>query len=55
MVQRALTAFGFYHGPLTGVVDVPTQSALLTFQAQWHLAQTGTITPEVLSSLKIGE
>ena len=51
-VQNALHLFG-YDAPLTGIVDQGTREALIQFQAQWSLAQTGTITPEVLNALGI--
>jgi His-Xaa-Ser repeat protein HxsA len=52
-VQTALIAWGYYSGPITGVVDAATKTALVGLQRDWNLNQTGTITPQVLTSLKI--
>ena len=52
-VQTALIAWGYYSGPITGIVDAATRAALINLQKDWNLKQTGTITPEVLNSLKI--
>jgi peptidoglycan hydrolase-like protein with peptidoglycan-binding domain len=54
LVQRALLAYGFYSGPLTGVVDAQTEASLLQFQREWKLPQTGNVTPEVINALKLG-
>lgn len=53
-VQQALIALGYYSGPLTGQVDDPTRQALAKFQLDWKLPVTGTVTPEVVTALKIG-
>jgi His-Xaa-Ser repeat protein HxsA len=52
-VQTALYAYGYYAGPLTGVVDALTKAALLDMQAQFGLPATGTITPDTLDALSI--
>ena len=36
-LQRALLARGYYHGPLTGVMDAPTRAALRRYQASQGL------------------
>jgi His-Xaa-Ser repeat protein HxsA len=52
-VQLGLLAYGYYDGPINGVVGAQTRTALKQFQAAFHMPQTGTITPEVLDALKI--
>lgn len=52
-VQTALYAYGYYTGPLTGVVDTATKQALLDMQGQWGIPATGTITPDTLDALGI--
>lgn len=52
-VQSALIAYGYYAGPLTGIVDEATKLALSEMQAQFGLPVTGTITPDVLDALSI--
>ena len=54
-VQVDLQALGYYQGPITGVVDSATRLALIRFQADWILKGTGTVTPEVVQALKIGQ
>lgn len=51
-VQTALQLFGY---PLVvdGAFGPATRMALLSFQKDWKLPQTGTITPEVLDALGI--
>ena len=51
-VQTALHLFG-YQIPLTGIVDDATRQALISFQTDWNMKPTGTITPEVLEALGI--
>jgi Putative peptidoglycan binding domain len=52
-VQLALIAFGYYAGPVDGVVTNNMRSALKTMQLEYDLKITGTITPQVLDALKI--
>jgi hypothetical protein len=52
-VQLALVAFGYYAGPIDGVVSDNMRSALKTMQLEYDLKITGTITPQVLDALKI--
>ena len=52
-VQTALYAYGYYIGPLSGVVDAKTKQALSDMQAQWGIPITGTITPDTLDALSI--
>jgi His-Xaa-Ser repeat protein HxsA len=52
-VQTALYAYGYFSGPLTGVVDPATKLALSDMQAQFGLPVTGKITPDVLDALSI--
>jgi hypothetical protein len=51
-VQTALKLFG-YQMPVTGVVDDATRQALISFQNDWSMKPTGTITPAVLEALGI--
>lgn len=52
-VQTALTAYGYYDGPIDGIIGAGSKSALSRFQADYHLHVTGTITPEVLDAFGI--
>lgn len=52
-VQMGLSAYGYYRGPLSGMVDADTRAALSKFQGDYKIKVTGTITPEVLDSLRI--
>ena len=51
-VQTALHLFG-YQIPITGIVDDETRQALISFQKDWNMKPTGTVTPEVLEALGI--
>jgi hypothetical protein len=51
-VQHALRLFG-YDVPLDGQVGPATRTALLSFQTDWNLKATGTITPQVLDALGV--
>ena len=52
-VQIGLVGYGYYEGPLDGVMGPMTREALRRFQADYGLDVTGTITPEVLDAFKI--
>ena len=52
-VQLGLLAYGYYDGPINGVVGPKMKAALKAFQSAFSLKQTGTITPEVLDALKV--
>ena len=52
-VQTALLAYGYYSGAIDGVIGAGSKSALSRFQADYGLAVTGTITPEVLDAFGI--
>lgn len=52
-VQAALTAFGYYSGPIDGIIGSASRAALSKFQADYSLKVTGTITPEVLDAMGI--
>lgn len=52
-VQLGLQAFGYYEGTIDGVVGPGTKAALRQFQEAYSLKVTGTITPQVLDTLKI--
>jgi len=52
-VQRGLKAFGYYDGAIDGIIGKSSRAALKTFQTDFSLKVTGTITPEVLKALGI--
>ncbi|MBY5530123.1 His-Xaa-Ser repeat protein HxsA [Rhizobium leguminosarum bv. viciae] len=52
-VQSGLTAYGYYAGALTGVVDEDTRAALSQMQKDNNLKITGTVTTEVLNAFGI--
>lgn len=52
-VQIALTALGYYHGPIDGKVGTGTRQALRQYQVDHGLLETGTITSQVLTDLNI--
>lgn len=52
-VQEALDAYGYYSGPIDGIVGPMTHDALEHFQRDHGLSVTGTITPEVLDRVGI--
>jgi His-Xaa-Ser repeat protein HxsA len=52
-VQAALIAYGYYTGAVDGIVGPGTKKALQQLQADYGLKVTGTITPELLTSLRI--
>jgi His-Xaa-Ser repeat protein HxsA len=52
-VQLGLLAYGYYDGPINGVVGPQMRKALKQFQTAFHMSATGTITPEVLDALKV--
>ena len=51
--QTGLYAYGYYHGPIDGIVGAGTREALRRMQADWNLKVTGTITPETLDALGV--
>jgi len=52
-VQLALQAFGYYSGTIDGVIGSQSKAALMSFQKDYGLSVTGTITPEVLNAFGI--
>jgi His-Xaa-Ser repeat protein HxsA len=52
-VQTGLYAYGYYQGPIDGIVGAGTREALRRMQADWNLKVTGTITPEILDALGV--
>lgn len=52
-VQKALLAFGYFNGEITGTVGPQTRDALTRLQTDYKLKATGTITPETLDALRI--
>ena len=52
-VQLALYTYGYYTGPITGIVDPHTGAAIARMQTDYGIKITGTITPQVLDALGI--
>jgi len=52
-VQRGLKAYGYYNGSIDGIIGKGSRAALTSFQRDFSLKITGTITPEVLTTLGI--
>lgn len=52
-VQTALLAYGYYSGQLDGVVDAEMRLAIEKYQSDAGLKVTGTITPQLLDTLRI--
>jgi methionine sulfoxide reductase heme-binding subunit len=52
-VQAALRAYGYYAGPIDGIIGPLSRDALARFQHDHRMAITGTITPEVLDAAGI--
>mgnify|MGYP000025543606 CR=1 FL=1 len=52
-VQIGLSRYGYYTGPIDGVVGPGTAAAIREFQERWNIAVTGTITPELLNAFGI--
>jgi hypothetical protein len=50
--QRYLIALGHYNGPVDGVAGSATRAAVQRFQASRGLAQTGTITPDLVQEMR---
>ncbi len=49
----AMLAFGYYSGPVNGIVGAETRDALTRLQTDYGLKATGTITPQTLNALRI--
>ncbi len=52
-VQLGLHSYGYYAGTIDGVVGADTRLALTRFQTDYDLKVTGTVTPQVLDTLRI--
>jgi hypothetical protein len=52
-VQGALSAAGYYNGPVDGIVGNGTRAAIAAYQRDYGLRVTGTITPALLNSLGV--
>ncbi len=52
-VQTALHAYGYYDGPIDGIIGARSRDALARLQHDHRLPVTGTITPEVLEVIGI--
>jgi His-Xaa-Ser repeat protein HxsA len=52
-VQFAMTAFGYYQGPIDGVFGNDMRASLRKLQEDYGLKVTGTITPQTLDALKV--
>lgn len=53
-VQRALTAKGYYSGPLDGIPGPRTEKAVTHYQSTKNLEATGTLDAATLDSLGLG-
>jgi sulfoxide reductase heme-binding subunit YedZ len=52
-VQASLHAYGYYSGPIDGIIGSKSRDALTRFQHDHRLPITGSITPEVLKAVGI--
>ena len=52
-VQTALSAYGYFSGVIDGKIGPDSKVALMKMQEAFNLKVTGTVTPEVLTSLSI--
>ena len=52
-VQTRLTQLGYYNGPVDGVVGPATRDALAKYQIAQHLSVTGSLSPDMLRSLRL--
>ena len=52
-VQAVLYAYGYYNGPLDGIIGLNTKIAIMNFQKDYGLAVTGTLSDELLKFLQI--
>jgi hypothetical protein len=50
--QRLLTALGYYNGPVDGRMGAQTRSAVMQFEGNQGLPQTGVITPSIVSRMR---
>lgn len=50
--QYLLAASGFYNGPIDGILGPQTETALREVQKKFGLPETGTSTPETLTTLR---
>lgn len=50
--QYLLAASGFYNGPIDGILGPQTETALREVQRKFGLPETGTSTPETLTTLR---
>ncbi len=52
-VQTRLSSWGYYDGPITGELDYETKQAILEFQANNNLSQTGIVDAQTAQALGI--
>jgi hypothetical protein len=52
-VQQALSALGYYEGPITGTVGPKTKKSIAEFEKAFALPITGRISPDLLRRLGI--
>lgn len=52
-VQRKLSDFGYYRGPIDGVVGPGTRSAIAAYQRENDLEVTGSINGRLLRSMRL--
>jgi hypothetical protein len=54
-VQSQLSAGGYYHGPIDGVMGPESREAIRKFQASEHMPATGLVDPNLLKALRLPE
>ena len=50
--QRLLKAHGLYQGPVDGILGPGTEEAVRRFEAKQGRAQTGRLTPSLVSQMR---
>ncbi len=51
LVQQKLQVLGYYNGPINGIFDLTTRQAVLAFQRDYGITQTGVVGPTTQSFL----
>ena len=52
-IQTTLAHLGFYHGPITGIMDSDSRHAIRAFQRTSGLVETGLVDPALLKALRL--
>ncbi len=50
--QRLMTAIGIFNDPIDGIMGPDTRAAVIRYQADENLPQTGDVTPQLIESMK---